>query len=290
MNNARGRFMVAALFAVFFSAFGHAEWERGVAVEVSDIGGITTIDLGALGVHRLSTATVPSCIANQHLHALALVRQGVFYRQTDRPDLLFTYDASTDKYVEVGTYLVGKGLANAKGKPPIQCGRSPESAHADPNFEHLWDQVSQETGVSKRLLYAIALRESGRGGRPYPWTINERGTSRFFVSKEDAVAYAKRLLARGEEWFDVGFMQLHWRAHKGKFDSVDSAFDPLINIRAGATVLLSEYRATGSVTRAVARYHRGAADLDERGRAYVQGVSRNLRSQALLSPQALTLR
>jgi len=290
MKSLRGLLQVAAAVAAVASSIAHADWERGVAVEVSDVAGVTTIDLGALGIHRLSTAAVPSCIAQQHLHALALVRQGVFYRQSERPELLFTYDEPSDKYVEVGAFLVAKGLANAKGKAEVRCGRQSEAVPGDASYEHLWDQVSQETGVSKRLLYAIALRESGRGGRPYPWTINERGVSRFFVSKDDAVAYAKRLLARGEEWFDVGFMQLHWRAHKGKFDSVDSAFEPLTNIRAGATVLVSEYRATGSVVRAVARYHRGAADLDERGRAYVQGVTRNLRSLTTKAPQALTLR
>lgn len=132
--------------------------------------------------------------------------------------------------------------------------------------------VGAEYGIPPNLLYAIALTESGRelrqGVVPWPWTLNVRGRGLRFESREAATSALARLLASGERP-DVGLMQVNWRWHGNLLSSPEIALDPWYNLRAGSSVLASEYEATGDWWRAVGRYHSRDPDRAARYRARV---------------------
>lgn len=115
-------------------------------------------------------------------------------------------------------------------------------------------------GVPERLMVAIGLVESGRrdaSGQsgPWPWTINAEGQGRYFESKAEAIAAVRELQARGVRSIDVGCMQVNLRHHPTAFDTLDDAFDPVLNTRYAARFLTQLLAQTGSWPRAVAGYH-----------------------------------
>jgi len=134
-------------------------------------------------------------------------------------------------------------------------------------------QVALEYDVPAGILFAIALTESGRktaNGQmlPYPWAMNVDGKALYFVSRQEADTHLDRLLAAGEKP-DIGLMQVNWRYHRHKLGDIRQAFDPWLNLRAGATVLREAYRATGDWWTAVRRYHSGTPTRAEAYRARV---------------------
>jgi len=134
-------------------------------------------------------------------------------------------------------------------------------------------QVAREYDVPASLLFAVALVESGRlvqGGRilPWPWTINAGGRGHYFRSRRAAEARLRRLLADGVQP-DVGLMQLNWKYHRDELGSAAQAFDPWLNLRAGALALRRAYERTGDWWKAVGRYHSANPALAERYRRRV---------------------
>ena len=125
--------------------------------------------------------------------------------------------------------------------------------------------------IPQGLTTAISLAEAGRpmgpNGRrlPWPWTININGQGRFFDTKEQAVAEARKQLDAGQRSIDVGCMQVNLMHHPDAFADLGSAFDPDSNASYGAKFLSSLREETRSWARAVERYH--SADPD-RGRGY----------------------
>lgn len=105
------------------------------------------------------------------------------------------------------------------------------------------------------VLAAIALTESNRNGRPWPWTINYKGRGYFFESKEEAIAAAKSILDSGSAMFDIGIMQINWHWHSGLLGSLSKAFDPVHNIAVADHILQQHLRSTGSLNEAIGRYH-----------------------------------
>ncbi len=131
------------------------------------------------------------------------------------------------------------------------------------------------TTADPRALAAIALMESEyQEGVPWPWTINWRGKAMRYRTRGEAVRAARQLLAIGDELFDVGLMQVHWRYHKGRFTSLDAAFSPLINIRVADAILMREFQRSGDWLKAIARYH--APSNKQRGERYAHGVMQKL--------------
>ena len=134
-------------------------------------------------------------------------------------------------------------------------------------------QVALEYDVPAGILFAISLTESGRktaDGRmlPYPWALNVNGSAFYFANKSEADAHLERLLAEGEKP-DIGLMQVNWRYHQHKLGDIRQAFDPWLNLRAGAIVLREAYRATGDWWTAVGRYHSGTPTRAKAYRARV---------------------
>ena len=63
--------------------------------------------------------------------------------------------------------------------------------------------VAAEYGVPQKILFAIALTESGtdRGtGRPlpWPWALNVRGQSQWYASKAEALADLEQVIGAGD--------------------------------------------------------------------------------------------
>ena len=122
-----------------------------------------------------------------------------------------------------------------------------------------YHQVAEEYDVPAGILFAIALTESGRkaaDGRvlPYPWAMNVNGKALYFANRVEADSRLVQLLGEGKQP-DIGLMQVNWRYHRRKLGDARQAFDPWLNLRAGATVLREAYRATGDWWKAVGRYH-----------------------------------
>ncbi|MEW8015106.1 MAG: lytic transglycosylase domain-containing protein [Candidatus Sedimenticola endophacoides] len=133
--------------------------------------------------------------------------------------------------------------------------------------------VAGEYGVPYSLLFAVALTESGRSNNgkflPWPWTLNVRGESRWYESRQAVVDDLRRLIAAGETP-DVGLMQVNWRYHADRLGDPEQAVDPWFNLRAGASVLVDEYSDTGDWWKAVGRYH---SRRPERAAHYTERVA-----------------
>lgn len=116
-------------------------------------------------------------------------------------------------------------------------------------------------GIPPQLLESISLVESGRYDQQrrakyaWPWTINAEGEGRFFATKAEAVAEAKRLKARGVKSFDVGCMQVNMHHHAQAFDSLEEAFEPAANVAYAARFLKGLYAATSHWPTAASYYH-----------------------------------
>jgi hypothetical protein len=89
----------------------------------------------------------------------------------------------------------------------------------------------------------------------WPWSINAEGVGSFYNSKEEAIAAVQALQARGVRSIDVGCMQVNLQEHPEAFHALDQAFDPAINARFAAGLLLTLFGQTGSWPLAAAAYH-----------------------------------
>jgi hypothetical protein len=127
-------------------------------------------------------------------------------------------------------------------------------------------------GIPSHLLSAIASTESGRyhdGLKirlPWPWTINAEGKGYYFDTKEEAIAAALKLQARGIDSIDVGCMQVNIHHHPGAFVSMAQAFEPENNVAYAASFLRNLYQDEGSWKKAASDYHSKTPD---RGKQYV---------------------
>lgn len=140
------------------------------------------------------------------------------------------------------------------------------------------------TATPSAVMASIAMRESGRSGWYWPWTINHAGKSLYFDSKEEAVAAAQRLLQSGSTSFDVGLMQVNWRWNHERFTGLADAFEPLTNIRVADQIVQEHLRQTGSIGEAVGRYHSKTPSLKHR---YLTAVNQQYMALARVPASSL---
>lgn len=133
-------------------------------------------------------------------------------------------------------------------------------------------EIEARSGIPDQVLYSLALTESQRNGKPWPWTMNYAGKSYFFRDRETLHDAMQLLIARGRKNFDVGPMQVHWRYHSKKFDSTWAATDPFTNMVVGAQILIDRYRESGNWVKAIAAYHSKTEHL---GRIYLTNFAKN---------------
>jgi hypothetical protein len=124
--------------------------------------------------------------------------------------------------------------------------------------------------------------ESGRrdeGGKvePWPWTINADGQGYFFATKAEAVDWARRGLASGVQFMDVGCMQVDLQMHPAAFRSLEDAFDPESNTDYAARYLRAlKDEAGGNWYVAIGHYHSHTPDLAASYRLAVAAVALGL--------------
>jgi hypothetical protein len=123
------------------------------------------------------------------------------------------------------------------------------------------------SGVPLSVLLAVTLTETGRGGRPWPWTVNVEGEGFWFETREEAVAFAEARHAAGVRSFDVGCFQLNHRWHGGSFVSIAQMFDPLAGASYAAGFLLQLRAETGDWSPAAGAYHSRTPEFASRYRA-----------------------
>jgi len=136
-------------------------------------------------------------------------------------------------------------------------------------------RYEREYGIPSHLLSAIASTESGRYHKglkiklPWPRTINAEGKGYYFDSKEEAMAAANKMRARGVQSMDLGCMQVNIMHHPHAFSSISEAFDPEHNVAYAASFLRQLYQEEGSWKQAAADYHSKTPQL---GNEYVGNV------------------
>jgi hypothetical protein len=117
------------------------------------------------------------------------------------------------------------------------------------------------------LLNAIGIVESGRRDTAtarfaaWPWSVNAAGDSRFFATREQAIAFVQAAQASGIRSIDVGCMQINLLYHPSAFASLQDAFAPETNVRYAASFLLDLYQRSGDWATASGDYHSSTPGL-----------------------------
>jgi len=118
--------------------------------------------------------------------------------------------------------------------------------------------VAKAANVPADILYAVALAESGRSYKgvllPWPWTLNIEGQSIYCRSQSEAIVMAVEAINH-KQLVDLGLTQVNWRWHQQRFSRVDDALVPMLNLKAGASILREQYEISGDWWQAVGRYH-----------------------------------
>jgi Transglycosylase SLT domain len=140
----------------------------------------------------------------------------------------------------------------------------------------------RRTSVPRQLLTAISLAESGRWDASrkatvaWPWTIMAEGKGQYFPSKQEALAAARAIQARGVRNMDVGCMQINMMYHGDAFTSIEQAFDPAANVAYAARFLTQLQVKMGSWHDAAGRYHSATPMYNQR---YKEKIARLLDEQ-----------
>jgi len=109
--------------------------------------------------------------------------------------------------------------------------------------------------VAPTTMKAIVLEES----RGHPYAIHDGRAHRaiFPVTREEAIATARRLLAEGAR-IDAGLAQINSQNWDWLGLDAETVFDPCANLRAGERVILGGYTiAPFTVDAAISRYNTG---------------------------------
>lgn len=120
------------------------------------------------------------------------------------------------------------------------------------------------------ILQAIAITESGQGGKPSPWAMNIKGRSHYAGGRSEVEAIVARHGSRAS--IDIGCTQVNLRWHGDQFADWRQLLDPEFNADYAARYLRELRRETGSWGMAVAAYH---SRTNWRGADYACKVSRN---------------
>ncbi len=136
-------------------------------------------------------------------------------------------------------------------------------------------RAATASGVPLNVLYSVGLTETGRRGELGPYDMNVDGRTVHSNSIAEAMAHFASAKAEGARLIDVGCMQINVHFHGENFRSLESMFDPALNVGYAANFLKTLRAQEGSWTRAVARYNAGPGNPTAE-QAYVCAVIRNL--------------
>ena len=83
----------------------------------------------------------------------------------------------------------------------------------------------RRSGIPRNLLYAVAIKETGRwiardqANIAWPWTVNAGGAGKHFDSRAEAIRHVRALKKKGQKNIDVGCMQIKLHYHPDAFPS-----------------------------------------------------------------------
>lgn len=149
-------------------------------------------------------------------------------------------------------------------------------ALAEPAIPSAYRNIAKAVGVPEKILYAIALQESklllGEGFiKPWPWTLNVKGTPHRMSNSAETVERIRQAKASGINNIDVGLMQVNLKYHGQRFENLSDAVDPYNNIWIGATILKEEYeRCKQDWWCAVGHYHSRTPERAKKYRGLVK--------------------
>ncbi len=123
----------------------------------------------------------------------------------------------------------------------------------------LYRKIAAEEGVPPFLFFAMIANESNAelntgNFMPWPWTLNVRGKSYYFETRQNAYKALLQHLNETES-VDIGFGQVNWRYHKSALLNPWRALDPIFNLHCAAKMLREQYEETHDWWIAVGRYH-----------------------------------
>lgn len=134
-------------------------------------------------------------------------------------------------------------------------------AHADNAVPSAYRSVAVKYGIPVRLLYAVALAESGKTiaainrRQPWPWTLNIAGKGVYFGSRLAAWQALDQSLRDGETSVDIGLMQVNWHFHQHRLGNSWLALEPIHNLTIGAEILKDCYKNRRDWWASVGCYH-----------------------------------
>jgi hypothetical protein len=132
--------------------------------------------------------------------------------------------------------------------------------------------AARSTGVPEDVLVALSVVETGRSGRPWPWTVNLGGDGQWLDTPEDASAVVQTALQDGRTNIDIGCFQLNYRWHSDAFPSIEAMLDPDANALYAAEFLAKKHAQTGDWASAAAAYHSATPEYAERYQGRFEAV------------------
>ncbi|GBU08992.1 lytic transglycosylase [Gammaproteobacteria bacterium] len=142
---------------------------------------------------------------------------------------------------------------------------------ADAQVPPTYKLIGAKYGVDPALMYAVAHVESGKKNAtglfmPWPWTANicdkspgKNCKGHFFKTREALYERLIAELARGNDWFDVGQVQMNWHFHGNRFGyDLWLATHPLVNLNQAAGLLKELQQRHKSKKEIFAAYHAGS--------------------------------
>lgn len=128
------------------------------------------------------------------------------------------------------------------------------------------EDAAERSGVPHDVLMAVAVVESGRDGRPWPWTVNLGGEGHWLATADAAESLVDEALTEGLTNIDLGCFQLNYRWHAQAFTSISDMLDPDRNAAYAAEYLAQQYARTGTWPAAAAAYHSATPEHADRYR------------------------
>jgi hypothetical protein len=132
--------------------------------------------------------------------------------------------------------------------------------------------AAKRSGVPYDVLLAVAVVETGRNGRPWPWTVNIGGQGHWLDSAQVAENLVAGALDKGLTNIDIGCFQLNYRWHARAFASILDTLDPDRNAAYAADYLAQRHAETGDWAAAAAAYHSATPEHAERYRTRFEAV------------------
>lgn len=122
----------------------------------------------------------------------------------------------------------------------------------------IFEKVGKESSIDPKLLYAIALVESGSAVSKLstsPTLYALRADKAFYASDYNVAKKKLSELLNDNQHVDIGMMQVNTRYHSDKVLHVEQLLDPLTNLRVAAQIININLRSTSNFKLGIGRYH-----------------------------------